>query len=559
MTTGRTRGAKAGRSTRTATVLVAMAPACVALAFASASSAATLQVCPHGCQYSQIAAAVAAARGGDHVTVAAGTYQGGFTIRVSLTLTGAGASQTIIKGGGPVVTVGAGGSSKLNVAISGVTITGGVAHSSPDSADLYGPAGVLASGGGIEITPDNITTSPTTGATVVVSNSVITGNSVAPTAHVPSPAGAQCPGGPNYPGGTCKFADAFGGGIYNAGDLTLTNTTVADNSSVSTFASDAGGGGIYNEMGSLTVINSTISTNRTGVTAPYGRYADGGAIVCAGGTLTIRGSSISDNTASTITAWPSSVDPEAHGGAIHVETGNATPTGHATISHTKITGNTVKMTNSVGAAFADSGGLKADLAMTVTDDVIADNHVVVAALGSGGADGDSGAGELWGTVTGTRLTDNTVTVSARKGDALASSGASLIQANLTDSLVSGNHVRAISAGGSAMADAGGIQVSGGVSGPVAETLRSTPVSDNTARATARGATAQGGGVFDIAIQNGPPGGVLTLINSNVSDNTLSGSANAKLQGGAVFTTFKLTLTNSALTANTPGECAGSGC
>jgi hypothetical protein len=98
-----------------------------------------------------------------------------------------------------------------------------------------------------------------------------------------------------------------------------------------------------------------------------------------------------------------------------------------------------------------------------------------------------------------------------------------------------------------------------VSGPVAETLRSTPVSDNTARATARGATAQGGGVFDIAIQNGPPGGVLTLINSNVSDNTLSGSANAKLQGGAVFTTFKLTLTNSALTANTPGECAGSGC
>ena len=95
--------------------------------------------------------------------------------------------------------------------------------------------------------------------------------------------------------------------------------------------------------------------------------------------------------------------------------------------------------------------------------------------------------------------------------------------------------------------------------PVAETLRSTPVSDNTARATGRSATAQGGGVFDISIPNGPPGGVLTLINSNVSHNTLSGSTNAKLQGGAVFTTFKLTLTNSALTANTPDECAGTGC
>ena len=298
--------------------------ACVSLAPAGAA-ASTLQVCPSGCTYSQIAPAIAAAHNGDIVTIAAGTYQGGFTIRVSLTLAGAGAKATIIKGGGPVVTIGAGGSSKLDVAISGVTITGGVADSSPDSADLYGEAGVLASGGGIEITPDNITTNPTTGATVAISNSVITGNSVAPTAHVPSPAGAQCPGGPNYAGGTCKFADAYGGGIYNAGRLTLTDTTVTDNGSLSTFASDAAGGGIYSEMGSLNVINSTISNNRAGVTAPYGRYADGGAIVCAGGTLTIRGSSINDNTASTITAWPSSVDPEAHGGAIHVETGNGRP------------------------------------------------------------------------------------------------------------------------------------------------------------------------------------------------------------------------------------------
>ena len=123
---------------------------------ASESSAATLQVCPSGCTYSQIAPAIAAAQSGDTVTVAAGTYQGGFTIDVSLTLTGAGASQTIIKGGGPVVTISAPGPSKLDVAISGVTITGGVAQSSPESAALYGEAGVLASGGGIEIPPDNI-------------------------------------------------------------------------------------------------------------------------------------------------------------------------------------------------------------------------------------------------------------------------------------------------------------------------------------------------------------------------------------------------------------------
>ena len=132
--------------------------------------------------------------------------------------------------------------------------------------------------------------------------------------------------------------------------------------------------------------------------------------------------------------------------------------------------------------------------------------------------------------------------------------------NLTDSVVSDNHVRAISTGGSATAVGGGIQLGGAAVGqPMAQTLRNTPVSGNTASATGRTATAEGGGIFDIEVPNGPPGGALTLINSNVSHNTLSGSANAKLEGGAVFTTFKLTLTNSALIANTPGECAGKGC
>ena len=207
MTIGTSRGVKGGRRMRAATALVAMATAGIALVFASTSPAATLAVCPSGCQYSQVAAAVAAAQSGDTVTVAAGTYQGGFTIGVSLTLTGAGASQTIIKGGGPAVTIGAPGSSKLNVAISGVTITGGVAQSSPESAALYGKAGVLASGGGIEITPDNIKNahSETPGATVAISNSIITGNSVSPTVLVPSPSGATCPGG------LCKFAAAEGG------------------------------------------------------------------------------------------------------------------------------------------------------------------------------------------------------------------------------------------------------------------------------------------------------------------------------------------------------------
>ena len=47
-----------------------------------------------------------------------------------------------------------------------------------------------------------------------------------------------------------------GGGIFNAGALTLKNSTISANSA-------AYGGGIYNEGGTLTVIDSTLSDNES--------------------------------------------------------------------------------------------------------------------------------------------------------------------------------------------------------------------------------------------------------------------------------------------------------
>jgi hypothetical protein len=517
---------------------------------ASESSAATLQVCPSGCTYSQIAPAVTAAQSGDTVTVAAGTYQGGFTIGVSLTLTGAGASQTIIKGGGPVVTISAPGPSKLNVAISGVTITGGVAQSSPESAALYGKAGVLASGGGIEITPDNIknANSETPGATVAVSNSTITGNVVSPTVLVPSPSGAQCPGG------TCKFASAEGGGIYNAGDLTLTNTTVTDNSSVSALASDASGGGIENEMGSLTIVDSTLTGNKTGVTSPNGRFANSGAIDVLKGALTIRGSSVTHNSATATTAQPDSVQSGAIAGAIHVH-----PSSTAAISNTTISNNSVTQTNTGGSANADSGALHTDVNVTLSGDVIADNHVRAVSLGpsSADSDGNSGAGQfLAATVNNTRFTGNTVTVSSAHGPASAEGGSMIFgPGSISNSVIRGNHVSATSPHGNASAIGGGIDY--GLS-PVS--LRNTPVSGNTAKATGATGTALGGGIGDVAVpNNGPPGGPLALEDSKVTDNTVSGGAGITVRGGGVFANFKLTLTNSPFKGNTPDQCAGTGC
>ena len=192
---------------------------------AGRASAATLTVCPSGCAFGQIAPALAAANNGDTISIGAGTYDGGFTIDKSLTLTGAGSGSTTIKGGGPVITIGTfDAPSEPTVSISGVTITGGVTHNS--FVDVFVGPNVIARGGGIEVPPGENFSS---GATVSIKNSVITGNRVAPTAAIDS--SLPCP--PDITitciNGDLPFAAADGGGIDNWGTMTLTSTTVSSN------------------------------------------------------------------------------------------------------------------------------------------------------------------------------------------------------------------------------------------------------------------------------------------------------------------------------------------
>jgi pectin methylesterase-like acyl-CoA thioesterase len=65
----------------------------------AATGSATLTVCPSGCQYTTIKAAFAVAHNGDRISIGAGTYAGGFTVRASVSLIGAGRGATTIKGG----------------------------------------------------------------------------------------------------------------------------------------------------------------------------------------------------------------------------------------------------------------------------------------------------------------------------------------------------------------------------------------------------------------------------------------------------------------------------
>src|SRR5438045_849492 len=69
----------------------------------------------------QIQAAVNAARDGDTSRIAPGTYAGGVIVDRSVDLVGAGATATVISGGGHVITIGS-ASSTPTVTISGVTI-----------------------------------------------------------------------------------------------------------------------------------------------------------------------------------------------------------------------------------------------------------------------------------------------------------------------------------------------------------------------------------------------------------------------------------------------------
>jgi Zn-dependent metalloprotease len=76
------------------------------------------------------------------------------------------------------------------------------------------------------------------------------------------------------------FSNNTGGGIYNNGTLSLSNSIVKGN------VSNSMGGGIFNSLGTLTISNTTVSSN-TGV--------GGGGIENFNGNLTINNSAISGN------------------------------------------------------------------------------------------------------------------------------------------------------------------------------------------------------------------------------------------------------------------------
>jgi hypothetical protein len=526
--------------------LLVVAVVALQLAGVDRAAAATLDVCRSGCPYRQLGPAVAAAHDGDTIRMGPGTYLGGVTIDVSVRVIGADAGSTVLRGGGPVLTIGAFGAAvEPTVSLEGLTITGGVTRSSPQSVDFVGEGGVIALGGGIEIPPNADFTG---GATVTVSDSVISGNRVAPTHALPL--GPPCPHGP------CPFALAAGGGIDSWGRLTLEGSTVSGNlvgtaSGLSDVASDAVGGGIRSWLDDLTISDSVIGDNAATATAPNGRFAEGGGIHATNGSVAIADSAVTGNRTVLQAALPASVEMLAQSGGFFIDSDGL----RATVTGSSISGNSVSMTNTVGDATAFSGGINIGPAVNfaMRDSVISDNRVSASTLrGSrGNAEGDTGGAAVLGTVARVEVTGNTVTVLSASGDATAAIGGLIHTGTLSTSIVSGNHVRASSPRGSATVLGAGILVA-----EAGLTIRASAVTGNTGEAFGRRGLARGGGIYDGPIFD-LVGSPLVLSGSTVSGNTLTASGSITVEGGGLFVQDQpVTLIHTEIEGNAPDQCVG---
>ncbi|HVH91235.1 MAG TPA: hypothetical protein VM783_07610, partial [Candidatus Acidoferrum sp.] len=94
-------------------------------------------------------------------------------------------------------------------------------------------------------------------------------------------------------------SDGDGGGIRNAGILTLTDSTISANQVVGTEFVGGNGGGVLNDRGTMTITRCTISNNSahysTGSSGDCAGGSGGGIANYSGGSLTITNSTISGN------------------------------------------------------------------------------------------------------------------------------------------------------------------------------------------------------------------------------------------------------------------------
>ena len=256
--------------------------------------------CDSDCSLREAIIAANANLGANTITLPAGLYTltiggadentsatGDLDITDDLAINGAGAGQTIIKGGAGwddrIFDIPAG---YISVTLNDMTIAngnangygGGIYHGNTGTLTLNnsivsGNSATGYSGGGV---------SHGSGGMLKLNNSIVSGNT------------ADAGGGISSANATVLLTNSIvsgntssngGGGISsNGGSLAVTGSTISGNTSTGDF-----GGGIASADGTLMVIDSTISGNTA--------HLNAGGIANAGGALTLTNSTISGNTA----------------------------------------------------------------------------------------------------------------------------------------------------------------------------------------------------------------------------------------------------------------------
>jgi uncharacterized repeat protein (TIGR01451 family)/CSLREA domain-containing protein len=196
-----------------------------------------------------------------------------------------------------------------------------------------------------------------------------------------------------------------GGGVYNLGTLTLSDSAVTGNTSA--LPSGSAGGGIYHFSSgeaavSLALERVTVSGNRADNSALTGATSiNGGGIAIVGGSVAISDSAISGNTATTGTVGTTGVNVGS-GGGIHINNGLVT------ITDSTISGNTADW---------NAGGIYNFGALTLTGSTISGNS----AFQGGGIHTDGNPARLL-TLVNSTVSGNTA---AHPNAALTASGGGL--------------------------------------------------------------------------------------------------------------------------------------
>jgi hypothetical protein len=219
------------------------------------------------------------------ITVAPGTYVGGFSVSRTVTIAGAGAAQTTLVGpGANVITITAGDVSLSGVTISGTALHSGIANTGPTSTVTVSNSVITGNGDSGIRSSSNATPSVTVTDSVISDNFASAGGGVSVT-------GAPATLNFNRVLFTGNNAINNGGAISNgvsAATVTLTNVTLTDNHAASN------GGALYNngpgaqfDLNNVTVAGNVADDDMNGT-------GDGGGIALTG-VLSVRNSIIANN------------------------------------------------------------------------------------------------------------------------------------------------------------------------------------------------------------------------------------------------------------------------